>query len=92
MAKVEEAVTAELEHLVLTIVRGVVDDPDKVTVNIVPASYRCIVELTTAREDVGAVVGRKGSVIEPIRAILRAFGGKQNVGVDLDYITDRMNR
>jgi predicted RNA-binding protein YlqC (UPF0109 family) len=77
-----------LRELVGGIVKGIVDNPDSVEVAVVPASYRVLVELHTAPTDVGQVIGRQGSVVEAIRCLLSAFGGKHRIRIDLDYVTE----
>ena len=77
-----------LRELVSGIVKGIVDNPDSVEVAVVPASYRVLVELHTNAADVGQVIGRQGSVVESIRCLLSAFGGKHRIRIDLDYVTE----
>ena len=81
----------DLRDLLEGIVSGIVDDPDSVEVVVVPASYRVLVELHTNAADVGQVIGRRGSVVESIRCLLSAFGGKHRIRVDLDYVTEQKN-
>ena len=81
-----------LRDLVSTIVRGIVDSPDRVEVNIVPSQFRLIVELHTSETDVGQVIGKNGHVVSSIRSILTAHGGREGLKVEMDYITERSNK
>lgn len=78
-----------LKELVEHVVREIVDHGDDVEVNIVPASYRLLVELHTNRNDVGQVIGQGGHVVVGIRSILAAFGGKNGCQVTMDYVTEQ---
>jgi len=73
----------------MAMVKEIVDNPDDVEVNIVPASYRLLVELHTNDHDVGQVIGQGGHVIIGIRSILGAFGGKNGIQVSMDYVTEQ---
>ena len=86
--KIPIEVVDSLRDIVETIVAGIVDHPDDVEVIIVTASFRLLVELHTNSDDVGQVIGQKGSVAIGIRAIMVAFGGKHGIRVDLDYVTE----
>ena len=81
--------TQSLRNLVTTIVRGIVDNPDSVEVNIVPSQFRLIVELHTSDGDVGQVIGKNGRVVSSIRSLLTAHGGREGLKVEMDYITER---
>jgi uncharacterized protein len=81
-----------LRDLTVSAVRAVVDHAEEVEVNIIPSSYRLIVELHTAPADVGQVIGKEGRVVSAIRTLLAAHGGKQGLKVDMDFITERSAR
>jgi predicted RNA-binding protein YlqC (UPF0109 family) len=80
-----------LRDLLGSVVKSIVDDPESVEVVVVPASYRVLAELHTNAADVGQVIGRQGSVVESIRCLLSAFGGKHRIRIDLDYVTEQKN-
>lgn len=82
----------ELKALVTSLVQGIVDNPDQVSVNVIPATHRIVVELHTAPFDVGQVVGSGGRVASALRTLLAAYGGKNRFKVDLDYVTEKSNQ
>jgi len=66
-------------------VRRLVNDPDKVEV----ASERndagaVMVTITTAAEDVGRVIGKRGATINAIRLVAKAAAVKPGEKVDVD--------
>ncbi len=70
----------DAEGLVDFIVRGLVDDPDAVSVDRVESSGDITFEVTVADDDIGKVIGRQGRIIRAIRVLARASGlldGKQ---------------
>lgn len=77
-----------LEDLVISIVEAVVDKEDSVVVSFEQRERSVTVMLETARSDVGLVIGQSGRVITGIRSILDAFGGKNQMRVDLDFVTE----
>lgn len=82
----------ELEEYVSHIVCGLVDSPNSVLVKATELNARFIVELETASNDVGQVIGTKGFVVGAIRSLLSAYGGKNKCKVELDYVTERQKR
>ena len=87
--KINREVIDSLKDVLTGMVTSIVDNPDKVEVNVVPASYRLLAELHTAGQDVGQVIGKNGHVVDSIRSILSAYGGKHGIKIDLDYVTEQ---
>jgi uncharacterized protein len=67
-----------LEHLV----RGVVDNPDDVSVRDKQMRRGSILEVRVHPDDLGKVIGRNGRTARSLRTIVGALGGK-GVRVDL---------
>lgn len=84
--------TDTLKNLTLSLVRTIVDRPDEVEVNVIPSSYRLIVELHTALSDVGQVIGKEGRVVSAIRTILAAHGGREGMRIEMDFVTEKTAR
>ena len=72
-----------LEHLV----RGIVDHPDEVRVELVTSRRGRTLEVRVHPEDLGKVIGRNGRTAKALRTVMTALGGK---GVRVDVVdTDR---
>ena len=82
----------DLKDFVAMLVEVIVDRPEQVKVNVASLNHRFIVELETARSDVGQVIGKQGHVATAIRSLLSAYGGKNKCKVELDYVTERQKR
>ncbi len=75
-----------LEHLV----RGIVDNPDDVTVR--PRAQRGrnpryedraeMLEVRVNPDDLGRVIGRSGRTATALRTVLQALSGQQNIRID----------
>lgn len=72
-----------LEHLV----RGIVDHPDDVQVELVTNRRGRTLEIRVNPEDLGKVIGRGGRIATALRTVINGVGGR---GVRVDVIdTDR---
>lgn len=72
-----------LEHLV----RGIVDHPDEVQVELVTNRRGRTLEIRVHPEDLGKVIGRGGRTATALRTVINGVGGR---GVRVDVIdTDR---
>jgi predicted RNA-binding protein YlqC (UPF0109 family) len=67
-----------LEHLV----RGIVDNPDEVTVRERETRRGGLLEVRVNPDDLGKVIGRSGRTATALRTVLGALAGKGGVRVD----------
>jgi predicted RNA-binding protein YlqC (UPF0109 family) len=67
-----------LDHLI----RGIVDHPDDVQVDLRERRQGRVLEVRVNPDDLGKVIGRAGRTAKALRAVMTAIGGK-NVRVDL---------
>jgi predicted RNA-binding protein YlqC (UPF0109 family) len=68
-----------LEHLV----KGIVDNPDDVTVDLVTGRRGRTLEVRVHPDDLGKVIGRNGRTAKALRTVMTALGGK---GVRVDVV------
>ena len=68
-----------LEHLV----RGIVDNPDDVSVDMVTNRRGRTLEVRVNPEDLGKVIGRNGRTAKALRTVVAALGGR---GVRVDVV------
>ena len=75
-----------MKDLLLTIARGLVDDPDAVTVTEdAPAEDGTIVfHLRVAANDMGRVIGKQGRIAKAMRTVMRAAATRQDVKVSVE--------
>ncbi|MFA5840482.1 MAG: KH domain-containing protein [Candidatus Margulisiibacteriota bacterium] len=77
-----------MRELVEYIAKGLVDKPEQVSVTETSGESVTIIEIRTAPEDAGKVIGREGRIINSIRTIVKAAAAKQNKKVTVEIITD----
>jgi predicted RNA-binding protein YlqC (UPF0109 family) len=68
-----------LEHLV----KGIVDNPEDVDVEMVTGRRGRTLEVRVHPEDLGKVIGRNGRTAKALRTVMTALGGK---GVRVDVV------
>lgn len=77
-----------MQELIITIVKGLVDDKDAVSVTVdEPKENGTVVyHLHVAPDDMGRVIGKQGRIAKAIRTIVRSAAGKveQKVAVEID--------
>lgn len=76
-----------MKDLVEFIAKALVDQPDKVEVKETEGETVTILEITTAPEDVGKVIGREGRIANSIRTIAKAAAAKQQKRITVEIIT-----
>lgn len=77
-----------MKELVEYLVKALVDSPDKVEIKEVQGESVTIIEIRTAPEDAGKVIGREGRIANSIRTIVKAAAAKQNQKITVEIITD----
>jgi predicted RNA-binding protein YlqC (UPF0109 family) len=70
--------TEALDHLV----RGIVDHPDDVQVDLRERRTGQVLEVRVHPDDLGKVIGRAGRTAKALRSVMSALGGK-GIRVDL---------
>jgi len=71
-----------IEEALCHLVKGIVDNPDDVTVTDLNGRRGRTLEVRVHPEDLGRVIGRNGRTAKALRTVIVALGG-ENVRVDL---------
>jgi len=74
------------KELVEYVAQQIVDEPDKVTVNVIEGEKSTIIELRVGSEDVGKVIGKHGRIAHALRTILSAASTKNGRRVSLEIL------
>ena len=72
-----------LESAVEHLVRGIVDNPDDVNVDLVTGRRGRTLEIRVHPDDLGKVIGRSGRTAKALRTVTAALGGR---GVRVDVV------
>jgi predicted RNA-binding protein YlqC (UPF0109 family) len=67
-----------LKGLIEIIIKGIVDNPDKVEINEIIGEKTSIFEVKVDSSDIGKVIGRQGRNIKSIRTIVNAAAQKDD--------------
>lgn len=77
-----------MQELLITIVKGLVEDPDAVSVTVDDVDERGITvyHLHVAESDMGRVIGKQGRIAKAIRTVVKAGATRtgEKVQVDID--------
>lgn len=73
----------QLAPAVKHLVKGIVDNPDDVTVSERSTSRGDLVEVRVHPDDLGRVIGRSGRTATSIRTVVSALAGSRRVRVDV---------
>jgi predicted RNA-binding protein YlqC (UPF0109 family) len=77
-----------MKELVEFIVKALVDKPELVRINEVVGEMATVIEVRTAPEDAGKVIGREGRIANSIRNLAKAAAAKQDKRVSVEIITE----
>lgn len=75
-----------MKELLITIVKALVDYPDKVEVKEITGEQSIILELKVAETDRGKVIGKQGRIIRAIRTIVGCSAARLNKRVVIEVI------
>ena len=77
-----------MNELVENITRGLVKNPDAVSVNVVHKGSLEVYQIRVAPEDMGKVIGRKGRIASAIRTVAKAGALRENRKVAVDILEE----
>ena len=75
-----------MKELVEIMAKALVDHPDQVRITEIHGGQTLVIELKTAKEDVGKIIGKRGQNAQAIRTILNAASAKLGKRVILEII------
>lgn len=75
-----------MKELIELIIKGIVDNPDKVELNEITGERSSIFEVRVDPADVGKVIGRQGRNIKSIRTIVNAAAQKDNKRIIIEIV------
>lgn len=77
---------SSFRELVEYLARGLVEHPERVTVDEVEEPDALVLELRVAQEDLGKVIGRQGRTAKALRTLLSAASSKSHRRVLLEIL------
>jgi predicted RNA-binding protein YlqC (UPF0109 family) len=70
------------------VVKGLVENPDAVTITPVERGGLTVYDLRLHPNDVGRIIGRQGTTINAIRSLLQAGSAKKGLRCSLEIVED----
>lgn len=72
------------------IVKNLVENPDKITVEKLDENDKIVLKLSVEKADMGRVIGKEGRIIRSIREIISAYASKnhEKVSIVVDEIKE----
>ena len=69
-----------MKELLISIAQGLVDEPEKVTVDVDDINEEGVVvyHLHVAQDDMGRVIGKQGRIAKAIRTVMRATANRSD--------------
>lgn len=71
------------------VVKGLVANPDAVTITPIERSGTTVYELRMDSADVGKIIGREGVTINAIRSLLTAGSAKKGLRCSIEIVEDK---
>lgn len=75
-----------MKELVEILAKALVDQPDKVAVDLVEKDKSIVIELKVAPEDMGKVIGKQGRIAKAIRTVVKAAATRQKKNVMVEIV------
>lgn len=75
-----------MKELVEILAKALVDQPEKVVVDLVEKDKSIVIELRVAQEDMGKVIGKQGRIAKAIRTVVKAAAVKHNKKVIVEIV------
>lgn len=75
-----------MKELLASIAKGLVDEPDKVTVEVDDINEEGVVvyHLHVAPDDMGRVIGKQGRIAKAIRTVMRATANRSDAKISVE--------
>jgi predicted RNA-binding protein YlqC (UPF0109 family) len=75
-----------MKEMLEMIVKNLVDNPDAVVITEVPGDKATTLELKVDPSDMGKVIGRQGRIAKAIRTLIKAYGAKTDIRINVEII------
>ena len=75
-----------MKDLLVSIAAGLVDEPEKVTVEVDDINEEGVVvyHLHVAQDDMGRVIGKQGRIAKAIRTVMRATANRSDTKISIE--------
>ena len=80
-----------MKELLISIAKGLVDEPEKVTVDVDDINEEGVVvyHLHVAQDDMGRVIGKQGRIAKAIRTVMRATANRSDTKISVEIDSEK---
>ncbi|MBM3694578.1 MAG: KH domain-containing protein [Actinobacteria bacterium] len=76
-----------VERVVTYLTKAIVEEPEAVRVEMIDEGPdRVLVEVRTAKRDMGRVIGRRGRVANAVRTLAQAAGEEEGIRANVEFV------
>jgi len=75
-----------MKELVEILAKALVDQPERVTVDLVEKEKSIVIELKVAPEDMGKIIGKQGRIARAIRTVVKAAATRHKKRVLVEIV------
>jgi len=75
-----------MKELVEILAKALVDQPEKVSVDLVEKEKSIVIELRVAPEDMGKIIGKQGRIARAIRTVVKAAATRHKKKVLVEIV------
>tara|TARA_B100000925_G_scaffold281894_1_gene254168 strand:+ start:444 stop:674 length:231 start_codon:yes stop_codon:yes gene_type:complete len=75
-----------MKHLLISILKALVDSPSKVKVTQIPGKKTIMYELRCDKKDIGKIIGKSGKTVGAIRTLFNALSSKKGKRVIVEVV------
>ena len=76
----------QIKELIHFIARALVDHPEQIVINEISGHQMAVIELQTAKQDMGKVIGKNGRNADAIRTLANAVAAKLKKRVVIEIL------
>ena len=76
-----------MEQLLRTIVASLVDQKEAIEINTLEGEGMVVMELKVAPDEIGKIIGKQGRIIQSIRTIMKAAGGRSKKQAEVKLLS-----
>jgi len=76
-----------LKELIELMIKGIVENPDKVEINQIVGEKTAVFEIKADPDDIGKIIGKQGRNIKSIRTIINAASQRDSKRVIIEIVT-----
>jgi uncharacterized protein len=77
---------SQIKELIEVVVRALVDHPEQIVVNEISGRQMSVIELRTAKEDMGKIIGKEGRNADALRTLANAVAAKLKKRVVIEIL------